>query len=309
MMTDSAVPAEVSLVGLDGANPLGFLAALGAFALLTARTAAVSMVWRSTALGWRPTLAGVGLGPADLVDALHGAVQAASMEAFEVDDRLPFSAAALAAAMQTHVAAATPARRRTIDFLAAFGCEIHVEKNGDFQGTRLRMVRSGDSAGQGLPVYAKAMRRKLTAARLQRALFEPWDYRDQAFSLRWDPLEDQRYALRWGDPSKSGRRTMLGANCLAVEALRLFPAQPGARRAETVGFGRNAQRQVHFSWPLWEAPIQLDVCAALLAQADWHAERFDARRMQALGVGAVYRSRRIQQNQYYSNFAPAHPVY
>ena len=312
MSTDALSHDPVVCDGLDGANPLGFLAALGAFALLTEQGMPVAMAWQSTASGWRPVLAGTGLAPSGLVDALYDAMQTASMEAFDVNNKLPFGAAEFKTAMGNHAAAAAPARRRTIDFLTAFGSEIHVEKNGDFQGTRLRMVRSGDSAGQGLPVYAKVMRSKLTAAQLQRTVFEPWDYQDEAFSLRWDPLEDQRYALRWRDPSKSDLRdgpgTMQGANCLAIEALRLFPVQPAEHRAETTGFRRNAQRQVHFSWPLWETPIALDVCIALLAQADWQSSQFDTQRLQALGVGAVYHSQRIQQNQYYSNFAPARPV-
>ena len=85
------------------------------------------------------------------------------------------------------------------------------------------MVRSGDSAGQGLPFYAKEMRKKVGIDHIQRTLFHAWDYQDTGYSLRWDPIEDQRYALRWRDPSKSSQGTMLAANSLAVEALQWFP--------------------------------------------------------------------------------------
>ncbi len=84
---------------------------------------------------------------------------------------------------------------------------------------------------------------------LRRTLFEPWDYGDHGFSsLRWDPLEDQRYALRWRDPSKSGANdgpgSMLGANSLALEALQAFPVIWTGREAETTGFHRNGRRSV-----------------------------------------------------------------
>ena len=311
-MTEPKTPSNLELSGLDGANPLGFLAALGTFALTTEIAPGASMAWRSTASGWRPALLGVEWTEDECVAALHTAIQAASMDAFDIDNKLPFKAKALKTALQDHAKTAAPTRRRAIDFLGAFGCEIHTEKNGDFRGTHLRMVRSGDSAGQGLPVYVKAMRDKLTPRHLQRTLFAPWDYQDEGFSLRWDPLEDQRYALRWRNPSKSGLQdgpgTMLGANYLAAEAMRLYPTQPQANQTDTTGFHRNDRRQVHFSWPLWETPIGLDVCASLLAQADWHKTSIPAPKLQAMGVATVYRSQRIQQNQYYSNFTPARPM-
>ena len=311
-MTEPTTPSDLELPGLDGANPLGFLTALGTFALTAEIVPGVSMAWRSTASGWRPALCDAGLTQDEFVEALHTAIHNASMDAFDIDDKLPFKAETLKEVLRTHAEAAAPNRRRVIDFLAAFGCEVHKEKNEDFQGTRFRMVRSGDSAGQGLPVYVKKMREQLSVDHLQRTLFRAWDYQDEGFSLRWDPLEDQRYALRWRNPSKSnlqdGPGTMLAANYLAVEALRLYPTQPQVNHTATTGFHRNDRRQIHFSWPLWETPIPLDVCASLLAQADWHPPSIDTPAQQAMGVTAVYRSQRIQQNQYYSNFTPARPM-
>ena len=76
--------------------------------------------------------------------------------------------------------------------------------------------------------YASANREVLDHHHVVRTLFQTWDYADDAGNtLRWDPIEDRRYALQWRNPSKSnsadGPNTMLAANCLAVESLACFP--------------------------------------------------------------------------------------
>src|SRR5690606_29595730 len=53
-------------------------------------------------------------------------------------------------------------------------------------------------------------------AKIQEALFAPWRRNDETDAFRWDPLEDQRYALRFDDPSRAGAATTVhGANRLA----------------------------------------------------------------------------------------------
>ncbi len=50
------------LPGLDGANPLGFLAALGTLQTLSSTNpnSSVSMSWTESSLGWRPSIHGTG---------------------------------------------------------------------------------------------------------------------------------------------------------------------------------------------------------------------------------------------------------
>ncbi|BBL77194.1 type I-G CRISPR-associated protein, Cas3-extension family [Methylomagnum ishizawai] len=247
----------LELIGIDGGNPLGFLAAVGTLLLARGFEPGARLLWRPLAGAWRPVLAGCAGAPQGFPEQLAQALASASTGHFEIDKRLPFGAEKLRSALADARGRAAPGRRRTVDFLAALGSET-VHDKGVFGDTPLRMVRSGDAAGQGLPHYALEIRKATGPAELRRALFEPWDYRDDGFGLRWDPLEDQRYALRWKNPGKSspadGPGTMSGANALALEALPLLPCVGRAGRLQATGFHRDRQRRLFFTWPIGKGP-------------------------------------------------------
>ena len=235
------------------------------------------------------------------------------MTVFDIDDKMPFEVGKFSGALQDAQELSSIMDRRNADLLAGLGTELYPnKKSGQFQDSKFRMVRSGDAAGQGLPFYAKANLNKLSVDRLCLTLFEVWDYRDEGYSLRWDPIGDQRYALRWRDPSKSnladGPSTMLAADSLAIEALRWFPTLPVGRQAETTGFQRISRRKIYFVWPIWTPMLRTDIIRSLLALPDLAHDPIDHASLVRRGIQAVYRSQRIQQNQYYSNFLPAEPI-
>ena len=299
-MTANESTSGLLLNGLDGSNPLGFLAAIGTAVVLQDVFSAIRLGWEQTEGGWRPSLAGCGDDEQEFSEKLAEALKDASMTVFDVDNRMPFDAEKFSRKLRDVQYCSSIADRRDADFLSSFGTELYPnEKNGQFQDSRFRMVRSGDSAGQGLPFYAKEMRKKVGIDHIQRTLFHAWDYQDKGYSLRWDPIEDQRYALRWRDPSKSSQGTMLAANSLAVEALQWFPVMLVGNQAQTTGFQRVGQREIHFVWPIWSPLVGIDTVRSLLALPDLGKD-LDQR-----GIEEVYRSQRIQQNQYYSNFSPA----
>jgi hypothetical protein len=316
MMNQTESLSGLVLSGLDGGNPLAFLAAIGTVVTAQKIWPDVRICWRSMSGGWRPVLTKCGNEEEAFLVSLHTALHNASMTAFEIDGKLPFPVEKLIVALNAAARAASFGDRRTCDFLAAFGTEIYPKPDSKkvqiFQGTRLRMVRSGDSKGQGLPVYAKVIRKKTGLEHLRRTLFRAWDYADADFSLRWDPIEDQRYALRWRDPSKSGPSDgpsgMLGANSLAVEALQWFPTVMADSGVETTGFHRNRRREVFFTWPIWSAEVRPETVRSLLALGALHEDIVPRDKLAAMGIVEVFRSQRIQQNQYYSNFAPSRPA-
>ena len=303
---------EILLNGLDGGNPLGFLAAVGTAVILRDifPQARLGWRWRQTAGGWRPFLLGCGDDEEALASDLAAALQNASTAVFDINKRMPFDAAEFSRALRDAQRRSSMSDRRDADFLAGFGTEIYPdEKTSQFQDSRFRMVRSGDNNGQGLPFYAKAIRAATTPAHIRRALFQTWDYRDEGYSLRWDPIEDQRYALRWGNPSKSKSGTMLAANALAVEALRCFPVFiSSGKQAQTTGFQRTGPREISFVWPVWTPPVDTDALRSLLALSDLGKDPLPRGDLAKMGIEEVYSSRRVAQNQYYSNFLPAQPL-
>ena len=299
-MTANESTPGLLLNGLDGGNPLGFLAAIGTAVVLQDVFPEIRLGWERTEDGWRPLLAGCGGDKQEFSQELLASLKRASMTVFEIDNRMPFDAEKFSRKLRDVQGHSSIASRRDADFLSGFGTELYPDEKGKFQDSRFRMVRSGDSAGQGLPFYAKKMREQIGNDHIQRTLFHAWDYQDTGYTLRWDPIEDQRYALRWRDPSKSSQGTMLAANSLAVEALQWFPVMLVGNQAQTTGFRRVDRSEIHFVWPIWSPLVGMDTVRSLLALPELGRDSLLQR-----GIEEVYRSRRIRQNQYYSNFSPA----
>jgi len=305
----------ILLGGLDGSNPLGFLAAVGIVAVASDEFPDFRMGWKQTGNGWCPILLGCGNDEMTFSESLLKTLQDAPMTIFDIDKKMPFDAVKFTDSLKNAQLRSHINERRDADILVGMGTEMYPDaKTNQFQDSKLRMVRSGDSNGQGLPFYAKTIRSVLDINRVHHALFKPWDYQDEGYSLRWDPIGDQRYALRWREPNKSklsdgtGLGTMLAADCLATEAFRLFPTLAVGRQAQTAGFHQLGRRQTYFVWPIWTPMVGLEIIRSLIALPDLHDKPLDYAALAKKGIPAVYRSQRIQQNQYYSNFSPAQPV-
>ncbi len=142
-------------------------------------------------------------------------------------------------------------------------------------------------------------------AKLAQALFHPWRHEDDADGFRWDPEDDQRYALRYGDPSLAGAaRTVAGANRLAAIGFLSFSTAPRAKRMKAVGAARN-DREWFFVWPIWLPRLSRIGIEALLAHPDvLNGERS---RVELLGVAEIFRARRVANGKF-MNVTRARPV-
>jgi len=298
-----------TLVGLDGANPLGFLAALG-----TLHTAAD--IWDDPALhwtvqegGWVPVLSlPKAIDAKALAEVLHNALQSrAPTPAFQLADNLTITLADFGKSAHHAQCQALEGARRYADFIGAFGSEVteNPNKAGTIADTALRTM-----SGAGHQHFLKSMRElesATTAADIHKSLFAPWAYDDPKPTMRWDVADDRRYALRWRDPSTDEITTMRGANRLAIEAMPLLPTMPQATGLATTGFSIRSNRRIEWTWPIWDAPIPMDVCRSLLSLDELQASQPPVERLRPRGIAAAYRSRRITIGQY-RNFTPAEAV-
>lgn len=133
------------------------------------------------------------------------------------------------------------------------------------------------------------------SSKMMEALFAPWSRGDETDSFRWDPADDQRYALRFGDPSKSGAaRTTHGANRLAAVGLLSFPCVAGEYVLEAVGSLR-AEGTRHYLWPIWTEPLTLAGIETLLMH-DLAAMGSPER--SAFGIAQVMRARRVSNGKF-----------
>ena len=310
------------LNGLDGANPLAFLAALGTLRGLTIawpeRDVRLSWALRDA---WRPGLHVDGGAPSrdEVLAGLevflerrpgHGSLGIGDDLTIQADR---FRVHALDAAA---AAAPSPQERAGADFIAAFGCDGVARRHGEGQvhDTALRTM-----SGTGHQHFLRTMRDladRVGRDRLRQSLFSLWERLDPQLSLRWDPEEDRRYALRWRNPSNdvvslrgqgSGAPTEWGANRLSYEALPLFPVMPAGRSAQTTGFSGAGRSDTRWTWPIWDAPAGLDVVRSLLAIRELQEDTPARQELAAMGIRQVFRSRRITTGQF-RNFTPSVPV-
>jgi hypothetical protein len=128
--------------------------------------------------------------------------------------------------------------------------------------------------------------------------------------VRWDPVEDRRYALLDRDPSDEGARTVWMANLLAYHALALYPAAPSARGLAVPGWREEGDRHT-FTWPLWGSPVGPDTVRSLVALAELVLPRPDTATLRARGIAAVFRAERVVVGRGANrkvNFSPARAI-
>ena len=312
------------LTGLDGANPLAFLAALGTLRGLSLEwpDRAVSLSW-TLRDAWRPCLRVDGEPPSEeeTLDGMERFIEMrAGHEALGIGDDLAIPAAKFRqhAKLAAESASASPQGRSRADFIASFGCDA-ITRSEPQNKDQIRDTALRTTSGTGHQHFLKTMRElaeKVGRDRIRQCLFGNWERKDPQLSLRWDPEDDRRYALQWKNPSedkvqvkgeKSGVPTEWGANRLAYEAMPLLPVMPVARSAQTTGFSGSRSTDTSWTWPIWEVALGLDVVRSLLALRLLQDSRPESCQLAAMGIRQVFRSRRITVRQH-RNFTPSAPV-
>ncbi len=304
--------------GPDGQNLLGFLAALGALISLSDAwpDRDVRLGW-TRRLAWRPVLR---VSPPceqeELVHALHEELRShedapeftrlGSDLSVSVDAFRRFALAARDRAIMAHP--------READFVAAYGSEA-IARRGTIRPTLFK-TQAGQ---QGFLKQVAKLVKHTTAHQIRATLFEPWTYDDDGHdlpdrrepSMRWDPVDDRRYALRADNPAKSRRfptRTVRGANRLAVEGLRFFPAVPLGGALATVGFGSpDSATAWHLRWPTWDGFASPSVVRSLLTHPSLWEDPLPREELLRMGIHEVMECRRYVEESY-GNFSVARPL-
>jgi hypothetical protein len=303
-------PDALVLPGLDGTNPLGFLAALGLLAVLDDPNSAARprMGWTTAGGTWVPFVlssSGSKLGEDGLLGALTDRL------AITISDH------PCCVLQQLGAVAGNPEQRRQLFERVANG--------GDLAAMEWLAALASDMAAPESINQLQTTRRdyfyrnlesvigRTKVEHLRRAICRPWDYADALDnqSLHLDPSEDRRHAYQWnkpaGDPNRALRGGMLGANRLALEAIPLFSSFPEGNTLRTVGFTGTRSTNTRWTWPIWAPGLSLPVVRSLIAAEVFQEESFDPSDIAALraqGVVAVYRTNRILVEKT-PNFTPA----
>jgi len=293
----------LALPGLDGSNPLAFLAALGILVVcdrLSRMTDHPDWLGGPVKLSWgngnshhAPVLHIVGSPPtpSDFANILaermaksvdmHPAAWVVAMLTDE--DR------SLAELIRERCVGLSADDRPYLDWIVALACETAPDA-----ASQLQTVRKDYLIGN-----LRSVMQRTSADHLLRSLFHTWDYADALDnqSLHWEPSEDRRHAYQWhmpsGDPTRKKRGGMLGANRLALEAWPLFPSFAAGDRVNTRGFKGNRAYDTFLTWPLWKNPLGIDTLASLLALKHLQGDDPGGNEFRDFNVSCAFRLQRI----------------
>ena len=298
--------ADLLLKGLDGSNPLAFLAALGTLRAVEEMPMGVRLSWRDEGV-WRPVLHGF-KGDLDCLARLldedrSGFSDEPALDLSygdEVRDLKP-PPEEFRRYLEALVANATLAGRRSVDLAAAFATDVAVDNAGKTKPTALHFT-----AGQQLFLaMVRELQEKVTADDLLEAVAGPWTYSRSLPVLAWDNTTNRDYALRARDPSGDKKTGIPGADWLALRGLSFIRVFPKGRRILTTGCS-GGWKDGSFCWPLWTTPIGCDVITSLVGL---DVARMGVAERRARGIGAVFECsiRRSDQGGY-GSFLPPRPV-
>lgn len=308
---------ELSLTGLDGANPLAYFAALGLLRVLDdharrRRAAAPRLSFRdegrlvpciTTDLSIDDVISVV------LEDAASQADNPVLRIAYDSDgqERPPHHPGAshdlkpppaLARAVLERVVTASP---RAVRLAAALFTELVQDNKGNTKPTAFHFT----AGQQAFLAMVEDLRSQISTDDVREALVGPWTNSSKLPSLSWDASVTRLYALRAGDPSKERRGSVPAANWLGFVGLEFFPVQAIKGRLVTTCV-EGGWKDSCFTWPLWDPALTTGTIASLL-RCDVAA--LDARERRAMGIVAVLRSRILRSDQGgYGTFTPADVV-
>ncbi|MGE5611015.1 MAG: hypothetical protein ACM359_17325 [Bacillota bacterium] len=316
---------SVELTGLDGSNPLAFLAALGVLHLVSrgshsAALSAPKMTWVWRGAVPHPQIITSSAFSSDqlvalLLDELMRDFSAGNRPSYLYNDIIATKPDHFRAMLAEAMSMAGTPREHVLTLLSGFASEACLQHTGKQAGLVEPSIISFANRQSyryllddymalvvGLTTGSSSYP-ALDAPKLREALFDHWTYQDHHKELRWDPSELRLAAL----PSQS-EATVHGANALAFWALAVLTSAPTSDGLRTLGirtFATPGGRLEHsLVMPIWYCPAGLDAVRALLASSLLSAQAVDWEQLQARGIKQLFVSQIITY-QKANYFAPA----
>ncbi|RDV37602.1 hypothetical protein DV096_13950 [Bradymonadaceae bacterium TMQ3] len=297
---------RIQLVGVDGSNPLGFLAALGLLRLVPN-----AKLGFSEDGSFRAFIDGFDRGPAELATLIADDAKGAESEA--APWRLTYIKAATKKTAPKKVADLKPPPKDFKVFLAtglnawlkgeedaaaygaAYGTDVAVDNKGNTKPTAFHFTAAQQAFLETLEIIRGSVNRKW----VETSLFHGYGEREGK-NLRWAPGAERNWALMASNPSTDGTCVDAPLEWLAFRGLPLLPSFPVGDRIITTGVSGRGKNMT-FMWPLWSIPTSRQTIRSVL-QLDWNG---DVRERLARGVFALCSSNIRRTSQGYGNFGPS----
>lgn len=297
---------RIQLVGLDGSNPLGFLATLGLLRVIPDLKLSFSDDGTFQAL-----VDGFSKSESDLAALLVADAESAASPS--APWRFSYTKAATKKQGPQKVADLKPPPDEFKKFLAksveawltgdeeaagyaaAYGTDVAVDGKGNTKPTAFHFT----AAQQAFLDAVEGIRASLTHEWVESSLFRGHGERPGS-NLRWDPRSERNYALMANKPGDDGTRVDAPLEWLAFRGLPLLPSFPHRQRIITTNVvGRSDD--MTFTWPLWSIPASLLTTRSTL-QVDWTGS---AKERAVRGIFAICSSTIRRTSQGYGNFGPS----
>jgi hypothetical protein len=297
---------RLQLVGLDGSNPLGFLAALGLLRLVPG-----AKLGFCEDGSFRAFVDGLDRSESDLAALIAADAEAAASE--RAPWRFTYTKAATKKQGPQKVADLKPppddfkkflatcidawsiGNDEAAGYAAAYGTDIALDNKGNTKPTAFHFT----AAQQTFLGAVEDIRASVTHEWVETSLFSGHGERPGC-NLRWDPGAERNWALMANKPSGDGTRVDAPLEWLAFRGLPLLPSFPRGLRIITTGVvGRGDD--MTFTWPLWSIPVSLLTARSAL-QVDWSGS---TRERAARGVFAICSSAIRRTTQGFGNFGPS----
>jgi hypothetical protein len=297
---------RIQLVGVDGSNPLGFLAALGLL-----RVVQGAKVGFSNDGSFQAFIDGFDKSESDLATLIAYDAQAAGKKS--APWRFTYTKAATKKQGPQEVADLKPppddfkkflatcidawlnGNDEAAGYAAAYGTDIAVDGNGNTKPTAFHFT----AAQQTFLGAVDGIRASVNPEWVVTSLFKGHG-EQRGSNLRWDPGADRNWALMANNPSSDGTLVDAPLEWLAFRGLPLLPTFPQGTKVITTGVSGRGDGMT-FTWPLWSVPASLQTVRSVV-QIDWTG---DARQRAARGIFAICSSAIRRTSQGFGNFAPS----
>jgi hypothetical protein len=297
---------RIQFAGVDGSNPLGFLAALGLLRIFPGARLSFSDDG-----SFQASLDGLDKNESDIATFVSGDAKAAEdgyapwrftytkaatrkQGPLEVADLKP-PPDDFKRFLSTCVEAWLTGKEEAARYAAAYGTDVAVDGKGNTKPTAFHFT----AAQQTFLGAVEDIRASVTQEWVRKSLFEGHGEKPGS-NLRWDPGSERNWALMANNPSGNGTQVDAPIEWLAFRGLPLLPSFPRGTRIITTGVvGRGDD--MTFTWPLWTVPATLQTTRSVL-QVDWTE---DANERRARGIFAICSSAIRRTNQGFGNFSPS----
>ncbi len=306
---------RTTLQGLNGTNPLGFMASVGLLRLLDIQVGNAARLGFTDDGASHPWIAcNPGIGIAELIakdaEASEGP-QPWRLEYTKVEKNGTKVVADLKAPPQDFSRFLELAIREWLsgkaeraNYAAAYATDVALDGKKNTKPTAFHFT----AAQQQFLGTIEETRRSLNRDWAERSLRDPGQTASGP-NLRWDPDAERNRALMGVNPTKDGTVVNAPLEWLAFRGLPAFTCFPIGDRVVTCGVTGRRQGEFQFHWPLWSCGATYATVRSLLAQAAAWSEVKDTKRAagerRARGVFAICTSEIRRTAQGFGNFGPA----